>query len=453
MTQLLKTFKGGLHVPDSKNTKDCPITKITPPDKVVIPMQQHIGAPATLLVKKGDYVTKGQLIGTFESGLSCNVHASVSGTVTDVEFKISPNGIGRVTYVTIENDKTNTLCEDIKPYDGDAMNASPEEIIELVKKAGVCGLGGAAFPTYAKIQSAIGKAEEIIINCAECEPYITENYRLMLERTDKIIKGALLLMNATGTKHMTFAVEDNKKDAAAILKESTKDNENIDVRLLKTKYPQGDERQLMFVLKGVQLPAGKLPADVGCVVFNVETCVAVYNAVFDNIPLINTVFTVDGDAVNEPKNIVAPVGTLISDILEFCGGTKDNLVKIVNGGPMMGQAQWDLNAPIAKNTSAILCFSDKTQSNFEGDCIHCGKCIGVCPMHLMPNYLAATSKIDRKDLAEQFNILSCVECGSCTYICPGNVPIVQYIILTKGAILEEKKKAAAKAKESEAKSK
>ena len=450
---MVKTFSGGLHMPDCKNTRDLPITKITPPDKVSISLQQHIGAPATILVKKGDYVKKGQLIGTFENGLSCNIHASVSGTVTEIVSKISTTGLGTTSFVEIENDHTDTFSEDIKPYDGDPFSASPDEIIELVKKAGVCGLGGAAFPTYAKIQSAIGKAEEIIINCAECEPYITENYRLMLERADKIIRGARILMHATGTKHMTFAVENNKKDAASIIEEKTLEYDNINVQLLKTKYPQGDERHLMYVLKKVQLPAGKLPADVGCVVFNVETCIAVYNAVFENMPLIHTVFTVDGDAVNEPKNIVAPVGTSIADVIEFCGGAKDNLVKIVNGGPMMGQAQWDINATIAKNTSAILCFSDETQDNAETDCIHCGKCVSVCPMHLMPNYLAAATRIGRKDMAEEFNVLSCVECGSCTYICPANVPIVQYIRKTKGAVLEEKKRAAAKSKESEAKSK
>ena len=440
-------------MPDCKNTRNCPITKISPPKFVSIPLQQHIGAPATLLVNKGDYVKRGQLIGSFESGLSCNIHSSVSGTVSAIESRIAPNGIDTVTYVTIENDLEYTYHEDIKPIEGDAFELSSDEVIELVRKAGVCGLGGAAFPTHAKIQSAIGKAEEIIITCAECEPYITENYRLMIERSDKIIDGARILMKATGATHMTFAVENNKKDAAAILRNQTSEYENVSVQLLKTKYPQGDERQLMYVLKKVQLPAGKLPADVGCVIFNVETCIAVYNAVFKNMPLINTVFTVDGDAINEPKNIVAPVGTPISHVIEFCGGTKDNVAKIINGGPMMGQAQWDENATIAKNTSAILCFSEDPQNLIETDCIHCGKCVGVCPMHLMPNYFAATTKIDRRDLAEEFGILSCVECGACTYICPANVPIVQYIRKTKGFIMDEKRRMAAKAKESEAKSK
>lgn len=449
---MLKTFKGGLHVPDNKNTRSCVIENLPAPSKVYIPMQQHIGAPAVPLVSKGDYVKKGQLIGNFENALSCPIHASVSGTVCEIEMRNSYTGFGKTAHVVIENDFTDTLDDTIRPFSGDILNASSDEIISIVKNAGICGQGGASFPTHAKIQSAIGKAEEIIINCAECEPYITENHRLMLESPEKIIGGARILMHATGTKHMTIAIENNKMDAAGLMTEKTAEFENVSVQLLKTKYPQGDERQLMFVIKGVQLPAGKLPADVGCVIFNAETCVSVYNAVYEGMPLIDTVLTVDGDAVNTPKNLRAPVGTRVSDILDYCGGAKDNLSKIVSGGPMMGQAQWDMNAVVMKNTSAFLFLSDKTQSNNEGDCIHCGRCVGVCPMHLMPNYLAAFSKKDDKELAEEFGILSCVECGSCTYICPGNVPIVQYIRTTKSAILAEKRKAAAKAKESEAKS-
>lgn len=439
---MLKTFKGGLHIPDHKNTNKCPITDFPSPAVVYIPMQQHIGAPALPLVKKGDYVKKGQLIGNFENGLSCPIHASVSGTVTDIEMRNSYTGFGKTAYVVIENDFNDTLDDTIKPYNGNIFDANAETIIDIVKNAGICGLGGASFPTYAKIQSAIGKADEIIINCAECEPYITENHRLMLEEPEKIIGGAKILMHATGTKHMTVAVENNKPDAAKVLCETVKDFDNINVQILKTKYPQGDERQLMFAIKKVRLPAGKLPADVGCVIFNAETCVSVYNAVYSGMPLISTVVTLDGDALANPCNYRIPVGTSIEDVIACCGGTKDNLTKIVTGGPMMGQAQWDTKAVVMKNTSAILCLSDSTQSNRENSCIHCGKCVGVCPMQLMPNYLAAFSKIDDKASCEQFNILSCVECGSCTYICPGNVPIVQYIRKTKGEILADKKKTA-----------
>lgn len=450
---MLKTFKGGLHIPDCKNTRSLPIVKMPSPEKVYIPMQQHIGAPAIPLVAKGDTVKMGQVIGDFENGLSCPVHASVSGTVCDIEMRHSENGTGKTAYIVIENDFNNTTDESLKPYGGDIFSASSDEIIKIVRRAGICGQGGAAFPTYAKIQSAIGKAKEIIINCAECEPYITENHRLMLEESEKIMGGARILMHATCAEHMTVAVENNKKDAADVMKKHADDYPYVDVTLLKTKYPQGDERQLMYAIKGVELSSGKLPADVGCVIFNAETCVSVYNAVYYGIPLINTYFTVDGDAINEPKNILAPIGTRIADVISFCNGTKENLAKIVSGGPMMGKALWDENSVVMKNTSALLFLSDKTQDNKIGSCIHCGRCVGVCPMHLMPNYLAQFSSAKDNESAEKFGLLSCVECGSCTYICPGNVPIVQYIRSAKSEVLAQRKKDAQKVKESEEKNK
>jgi len=450
---MLKTFSGGIHVPDSKNTSSVPIVDLPSPRLVAIPMQQHIGAPAIPKVKKGDYVKIGQTIGDFENGLSCPVHASISGTVTDIEMRNSYTGYGKTAHIIIENDFTDTLSEEIVPYDGKLKDASTDEIIEIVRKAGISGMGGASFPTYAKISSAVGKAHELIVNCAECEPYITENHRLMLEHPDEIIGGAKILMHACGVEHATIAIENNKLDAADVLTKLTENEDNISVEILKTKYPQGDERQLMYVLKGVQLPAGKLPADVGCVIFNAETCLSVYNAFYKGMPLIKSVVTIDGDAVNEPKNVRIPLGVSIGDVLDFCGGTKDNVYKIITGGPMMGAAQWDYNAVVMKNTSAILVFSDKQKNIATPACIHCGKCVSVCPMHLMPNYLAQFSKDGNDEMAEEFNILSCVECGSCTYTCPGNVPIVQYIRTEKGKILAAKKKAAAKAKESEAQNK
>ena len=436
-------------MPDCKNTSSVPIVDLPAPEFVSIPMQQHIGAPAVPKVKKGDYVKVGQTIGEFEGGLSCPVHASVSGTVTDIEMRNSYTGYGKTAHVIIQNDFTDTLSEEIVPCSKPYTEATAEEIIEIVRKAGISGMGGASFPTHAKIASAIGKAKELIVNCAECEPYITENHRLMLEHPEEIIGGAKILMHACGVTHATLAVENNKLDAAEVLKDKTLSEENMSVEILKTKYPQGDERQLMYVLKGVQLPAGKLPADVGCVIFNAETCLSVYNAYYNGMPLIKSVVTIDGDAINEPKNVRIPLGTSIDTVLEFCGGTKDNVYKIISGGPMMGAAQWDYNAVVMKNTSAILVFSDKHKNDAQPACIHCGKCVSVCPMHLMPNYLAQFSKDGNDEMAEEFNILSCVECGCCTYTCPGSVPIVQYIRTEKGKILAAKKKAAAKAKESE----
>ncbi len=446
-----KTFRGGIHVPHNKNTKDIPIKDFPSPKLVAIPLQQHIGAPAQALVKVGDTVKLGQTIGDFKEGLSCPVHASVAGTVKEIQMRPSYAGFGKTAYIVIENDFSDELCDDIKAFDGDTSVLTSDEITAMVRKAGISGMGGASFPTYAKIQSAIGKAKEVIINCAECEPYITENHRIMLESPKELIEGAKLLMQACGVQKATLAVEDNKIDAARALEEVCPKDSGICIKLLKTKYPQGDERQLMYVLNGVQLPAGKLPADVGCVIFNAETTLSVYYAVKFGMPLIKTVVTVDGDAVNTPCNLRIPLGVSFGDVLDYCGGVKENINKIIHGGPMMGQAQWDYDAVVMKNTSAILALSEQKPKIKAPSCIHCGKCISVCPMHLMPNYLATFSKAEDYENAEQFNVLSCVECGCCTYTCPGGVPIVQYIRTAKGKIIAAKKAAAAKQKESEGK--
>ena len=438
------TFKGGLHVNSAKNTSGMAIVEFPAPGIVSIPMQQHIGAPATPLVKKGDHVNLGDVIGRFDTGLSCPVHASVSGTVKDIEMRPSYTGYGKTAHIIIENDGLGTLSESIKPYEGDIYTAKTEDIIERVKEAGISGMGGAAFPTYAKIQSGIGKAKKVIINCAECEPYITANHRLMLEEPERIVGGARILKNALGVDTVIFAVEDNKKDAAESLTNAIGAENGLQVVLLKTKYPQGDERQLIYAIDHVELPAGKLPADVGAVIFNAETAAAVYSAMKTGMPLVSRVVTVDGDAINEPKNIRVPLGTSLEDVFAFCGGVKDSAARVISGGPMMGAAQWDYNAVIMKNTSALLVLSEEKGID-PGECIHCGKCVSVCPMHLMPLYLAAYAKADDEASAEQFNILSCVECGCCTYNCPGRVPIVQHIRNMKSQIQLKRKKAAAAA--------
>lgn len=446
---MAKTFKGGIHVPDSKHTRNFPITEFPAPATVSIPMQQHIGAPASALVKKGDHVYLGEVIGRFDSGLSCPVHASVSGTVKDIEMRPSYTGYGKTAHIIIENDLQNELHPDIKACPTPLEETSADTIIDIIKNAGIAGMGGAAFPTYAKVQSAIGKAKEVIINCAECEPYITANHRLMLEEPERIIGGAKILLKALDLNHAVFAIEDNKKDAAESLTKAIGSDSRFTVEVLKTKYPQGDERQLIYALTGKELAAGKLPADVGCVIFNAETAAAVHDAFTTGMPLIKRVVTVDGDAITEPKNIRVPLGTSYEDVFNFCGGVKDNIARVISGGPMMGTAQWDLNAVIMKNTSAILVLSDEKETDKAGNaaCIHCGKCVSVCPMHLMPNYLAAFSKADNDEMCEKFGILSCVECGCCTYTCPARVPIVQHIRNKKAQIQALRKKMAAAAAE------
>ena len=443
---LAYTFRGGVHMHEYKITASKPIEKLPIPERIVVPLSQHIGAPCTATVKVGDTVDKGQIIGVVEKGLGCPVHSSVSGKVSKIETVITPQG-RRVEQIVIENDGEERLWNEISPVDKKIEDVTPEECIEAVRLAGVSGMGGATFPTYAKIASAMGKVSHIIINSAECEPFITANHRLMLEEPEKIINGLKLLMHVFGLDKGIIAVEDNKMDAVAKLREVLGEDKSVEISVMKTKYPQGDERQIIYALTGVELKSGKLPADVGCVIFNSETCYNVYRAVFEKMPLIERVVTVSGNCVKEPKNILAPIGTALTELIDFCGGFTDTPEKIVLGGPMMGFAQWDINVPVTKGTNAILALSksfNKKQSTPYA-CLHCGKCVSVCPMHLMPLYLAQHSQNKDFDTCESYNALSCVECGSCAYICPGSVPIVQLIRLAKGVINDKKRAAAAAA--------
>ena len=427
------TFKGGLHPQENKITAKCPIEKMPEPDRVAIAMSQHIGVPAIPTVQKGDRVYKGQCIGKNDAGLSCPVHASVSGTVVSVEDRINPMG-QKTQYVIIENDYTGELSPDIKrPFDLPLSDVSVEEFVECVKNAGISGMGGATFPTHFKIAGAVGKAEKLIINCCECEPYITANHRLMLEKAEEIVAGAVILMKFLNIKACDIAIEDNKKDAIKKMTKVASEFPEIRVCTMKTKYPQGDERQIIYAIDKIEIPGGRLPIEFGRIVINTETIAAIYRAVTVGMPLIERVVTVTGNIAN-PKNLLVPLGTSIKDIEAYCGGTVGEIGKIITGGPMMGQAVWDEDTAVTKGTSSLIFLpKDKKKPQNEA-CIHCGKCIGTCPMHLMPCYLAAFAKIDDIDSLKEFDVMSCVECGCCTYQCPGNVPIVQYIRAAKGKV-------------------
>lgn len=429
-----------------KLTASKQIEKLPVPETIVVPLSQHIGAPCTATVKVGDTVDKGQIIGVVERGLGCPVHSSVSGKVEKIETVITPMG-RKVEEIIIRNDGEERLCPSIKPSDRKIEDVTAEECIEAVRLAGISGMGGATFPTYAKISSALGKVKHIIINSAECEPFITANHRLMLEEPERIIKGLKLLMHVFGLEKGVIAVEDNKMDAVETLRGALGDDTSVEVTVMKTKYPQGDERQIIYALTGVELKSGKLPADVGCVIFNSETCYNVYRAVFEGMPLIERVVTVTGNCVKEPKNILSPIGTSISELIDFCGGFTEAPEKIVLGGPMMGFAQWDITVPVTKGTNAVLALSESFNKKVTTPyaCLHCGKCVSVCPMHLMPLYLAQHSQNKDFDMCEKYNALSCVECGSCAYICPGSVPLVQLIRLAKGTINDKKRAQAAAA--------
>lgn len=440
------TFRGGTHVAEHKNTQRRQIEKMPPPARVSIPLSQHIGSHCQPLVKVGDYVFRGQVIGDVEKGLGCPVHASVSGTVVALDTRNNA-AAQPIVNIVIENDGEMALDPSIQPHDKKLSQTTTEEIIDIVRRAGISGMGGATFPTYAKIQSALGKVERLIVNCAECEPYITANHRLLLENPAAVINGTKILLKALGLRQADIAIEDNKLDAINKIEAMVAGSSLIKVRVLKTKYPQGDERQLIYALTGRELPAGKLPADVGCVVFNAETCAAVFLAFAYGMPLIERVVTVDGDCVIHPKNLLVPIGTSCLDVIDACGGLRFPPKKLIFGGPMMGAAQWDITGPVTKGTSAILAFSERMEkkSNLPETCLHCGRCVKNCPMHLMPNYIAQYAKAGRFAEAEDFGALACVECGTCSYNCPGQVQIVQYIRVAKGAINAEKAAARARA--------
>lgn len=426
------TFRGGLHPDENKITAKSPIEIMPEPSTVAIALSQHIGTPCAPIVKKGDYVYKGQPVGIGESGLTCPVHSSVSGTVKALEDRVGAFG-QKVTYVVIENDFKSEVYPEIHPNKS-LDEVDFQEIVDIIKNAGISGMGGASFPTHFKISSGHGKATKLIINCCECEPYITANHRLMLEEPDDIINGVTVVLKALGIKDCDIAIEDNKRDAIAVMTEHSKKFDNINIKVMKTKYPQGDERQLIFALDKVEIPAGKLPADVGRVVLNAETTAAIWKSFSTGMPLVSRVMTVTGDCVANPKNLRVPLGTSVSDIIDFCGGYTGEVEKIISGGPMMGVAQWDETSPVIKSTASILCFGKKKKKAISENCIHCGKCVGVCPMHLMPLYLASFAKIGDYESCREFDVLSCVECGCCTYQCPGNVPIVQYIRTAKSKL-------------------
>ena len=434
------TFRGGTHLREHKDTAGIATRRLPDPATVSLPLSQHIGAHATPIVAVGDRVKVGQKIGVIENGLGCSVHASVSGTVKEIVTRHNAQGVP-IQNIVIESDGKHEWLEDIKPWHKPLAETSAEEIVSIVREAGISGLGGATFPTYAKLQSAIGKAKTVIVNCAECEPYITANHRLMLERGETVISGLEVVMHALSVKEGIIAVEDNKPDAIKLLKKAAEGKPNIRVCVMKTKYPQGDERQLVYALLHREIPAGKLPADVGCVIVNAETASAISRAFYRGLPLVSRIVTVTGDCIKEPQNLRAPLGASYQDLIDACGGVVKPIRKIVSGGPMMGQAQWDINAPVSKGTSALLIFSEEhdLENSYHSACIHCGNCVAHCPMHLMPNYLTQYAQMRAYDEAAALNVMSCVECGTCSYNCPAGVPIVQYIRVAKGALRMKKK--------------
>ena len=417
------SFFGGVHPKENKHYAEARSVQAFPaPDLVVIPMSQHIGAPCKPLVKKNDIVTKGQKIGD-NQGLCVPVHATVSGKVKVVENRAHTNG-STVMSVVIENDHQDTLCPDIQPRTQAEVDAlTPEQLTGIIREAGVVGMGGASFPTHVKLSGAIGKADTVIVNAGECEPYITADDRLCQEMPEVVVSGLQIAMKILGLKEGHIGIEDNKPKAIAALKNAAIGT-GVIVDVLPAKYPQGAEKQLIYSITKREVPSGGLPAAVGCVVINAATCKAIHDAVYLGMPLIERIVTVSGDIVLEPKNLLVPIGTSFNELMEACG-VSENPYKVLNGGPMMGAAQYDLSVPTIKACNAITILGHANNFYVEDSrCLRCGKCIDACPMKLMPVMMYKSLYTNDVEEMKATNIMDCIECGCCAYTCPASVPLV-----------------------------
>ena len=422
------TFRGGVHPYEGKElSKDLPIKQVNLPGEYVFSMAQHIGAPATPIVEKGDKVLVGQKIGEASGFISANICSSVSGTVKAVEPRMLLNG-SKATCVVIENDEEYTGIEGLGE-DRDYTKLSKDEIRDIVKEAGIVGMGGAGFPTHVKLApKEPDKIDYILVNGAECEPYLTSDYRQMMEYTDQIVEGLKVMLTLFDNAKGVICIEDNKPDAIAKMREAVQNEERIEVLPLKTKYPQGGERTLIYAATGRKIYSAKLPADAGCIVDNVSTVIAIYRAVCKQTPLIRGVLTLTGDAFNTPVNVEVRLGCSHADLVPEGDGFKTEPVKIISGGPMMGFAFFDLNVPVTKTSSSILALTKDEVAEYEPTpCIRCGRCVEACPEKLIPSRLAKFSEHGQKDEFERWHGLECIECGSCSYVCPSRRQVAQSV--------------------------
>lgn len=435
------TFHGGIHPPHAKEfTQDKPIEPYMPKDRVIIPLVQHIGVPCKPVVKVNQEVKVGQIIGEPGGYVSAPVHSSVSGKVVGIEEYPSPAG-KKVLSVIIQSDGNFESQEGVF-IKRDIDQLSPEEIKAIIKDAGIVGMGGAAFPTIVKISPPPDKKVDVIIlNGAECEPYLTADSRLMEEYPDDIVYGLRAIMKAMGVKKGIIGIEDNKPRAIISMRNAAKGFDGIEVAVLKTKYPQGSEKHIIKAITGRVVPSGKLPADVGVVVNNVATAKAIADAIKEGKPLIERVVTVTGEGVENPKNLLVKIGTPFSELIDFCGGFKGTPGKVISGGPMMGIAQYTLDVPVIKGTSGILVQpAEKVKVTKPSPCIRCGRCVDACPMNLLPLFISAYSIKGDFDRCKEYNVMDCIECGSCSYICPSKRPLVESIRLAKSVISSKNKK-------------
>lgn len=432
----VKAFKGGVHPPDRKElSKEKPISLMPLPKRVAVILSQHTGAPASPVVAAKERVVKGQLIAEAQGFVSANIHAPVTGTVALIAPHFTCHG-AKVPSIIIDVEESDEEFR-LEPL----SDPEPAQIVERVKEAGIVGLGGAAFPTHVKLSPPPDyPVDTVIINAAECEPYLTLDYRLMLENTEELVRGAELLKRAVKADRVFFGVEANKLDAAEKIREAVKDYENFEVVVLPTHYPQGSEKHLIKAILGREVPSGGLPFHVGVLVQNVQTAIAVKRAVYDGKTLTERVITVTGSGVNETGNFVVPIGMLASDIIENAGGLKESVRKVIFGGPMTGIALGRLDVPVMKGTSGIVALTEDEVDYFnEADtCIRCARCIEACPMGLEPYLLGTLGRLGRVEEGLEHNLMDCIECGSCSYICPARRNLVQFIRIAKAKSREQK---------------
>lgn len=429
--------RGGVKVDHHKDTAEKEVVRIPVPAKVVLPMQQHIGAPCTPTVKVGDTVAVGQVIGDSDKFVSAPIHASVSGKVTSIGNVKLPNG-AVVQGVTIESDGEMRLCEDIQPPQVDTL----EDFLKAVRASGLVGLGGAGFPTHVKLNVPKDKTvDTLVVNAAECEPYITVDYRECIDNSWDILSGIHIIKDMLNLKNVVIAVENNKPEAFKVLKDiADSDNETDDaikIMSLESKYPQGAEKMMVQSATGRRVPPGKLPADVGCIVMNVASVAFLARYIKTGKPLVSRSLTVAGSAIKEPQNVRVPIGTSISDIIEFCGGFTEEPAKIIAGGPMMGLSVIGTDLPVSKNNNAVLAFAEGDAAIRKAtDCIRCGRCAAACPMSLMPTLIERSMKAGNVEALEKAGIMVCMECGSCSYSCPAKKPLVQTMKSAKAFLRE-----------------
>ncbi len=434
---MLKTFaKGGVHPPEGKLSSGKAIEKLSLPKTVSIPIVQHIGAPANVVVSKNDKVKVGDIIAKSGGFVSANIHSSVSGTVVKIDNVMDTSGYKKTAVIiNVEDD---IWKEDIDTSDilKKEIPFSAKEIRDKIMESGIVGLGGATFPSHVKLSVPEGKKVDVlIINGVECEPYLTSDHRVMLEKAEEMLVGVQILMKALEVEKALIGIENNKPDAISHLNSLVKNYKGIEIHPLKVKYPQGGEKQLIKALINREVPSGTLPLNVGVVVHNVGTALAVYEAVQKNKPLFERVVTVTGKSVKNPSNFLVRIGTPVSELINAAGGLPEDTGKVISGGPMMGKALNSIDIPVVKGTSGILIVRDsETKRAKEQDCIRCAKCVSVCPMGLEPYLLTKLTKLELNEKLENNSVMDCMECGSCSYACPAGIPLLDYIRLGKSRV-------------------